>query len=112
MIEIAAHITGGFLLFAALGAICLPGTDDPQRRKLAAIGHGAGLLLILLTGLGLVARNGVGFPLWVWLKILIWVTMSVTLVVARRVPGLRVPLFFLLPVLGGLAAWLALARPT
>jgi hypothetical protein len=111
MIEIALHIAGGFLLFAALGALCLPGADDPQRRKLGAIGHGIGLLLILLTGLGLVAQNGVGFQLWVWLKIAIWVVMSVSLVVVRRLPGLRLPLFFLLPLLGGLAAWLAIARP-
>jgi hypothetical protein len=41
----------------------------------------------------------------------IWVAMSVALVVIRRAPGLRVPLFFLLPLLGGFAAWLAIARP-
>jgi hypothetical protein len=59
-----------------------------------------------------VARGHLGFPLWIWLKIAIWVAMSVSLVVIRRAPGLRVPLFFLLPVLGGIAAWLAIARPT
>jgi hypothetical protein len=112
MIEIALHVAGGFLLFAAVGALCLPGADDPQRRKLGSIGHGIGLLLILLTGLGLVAQNGVGFPLWVWLKVVIWLAMGASVVLIRRMPALRVPLFFLLPLLGGLAAWLALARPT
>jgi hypothetical protein len=38
--------------------------------------------------------------------------MSITLVLIKRAPGLRVPLFFLLPILGGLAAWLAIARPS
>jgi hypothetical protein len=110
MVEIALHIAGGFLLFAAVGALCLAG-DDARGRKLGAIGHGIGLLLVLLTGLGIVARSDLGFPLWVWLKVGIWLVMSVSLVVIRKAPGLRVPLFFLLPLLGGLAAWLAIARP-
>jgi len=111
VIEIAAHIVGGFLLFAAVGALCLAGAEDTRVRKLGAMAHGIGLLLILLTGLAIVARSGIGFPTWVWLKIGIWILMSVSLVVIRRAPGLRVPLFFLLPVLGGIAAWLAIARP-
>jgi len=39
MVEIALHIAGGFLLFAAVGALCLAG-DDARGRKLGAIGHG------------------------------------------------------------------------
>jgi hypothetical protein len=112
VIEIALHIAGGFLLFAAVGALCLGAADDPRGRKLGAIGHGAGLLLVLLTGLGIAARGHLGFPLWIWAKIAIWVAMSVSLVLIRRAPSLRVPLFFLLPLLGGLAAWLAIARPS
>jgi hypothetical protein len=111
VIEIAAHIVGGFLLFAAVGALCLGAGDDPRGRRLGAMGHGIGLLLVLLTGLGIVARSQLGFPTWVWGKIVIWLLLSVSLVVIRRAPGLRVPLFFLLPVLGGIAAWLAIARP-
>lgn len=112
MVEIAAHIVGAFLLFGAVGALCLGAADDPRGRRLGAIGHGAGLLLLLLTGLGIVARGHLGFPLWIWLKIAIWVAMSVSLVVIRRAPSLRAPLFFLLPILGGIAAWLAIARPS
>ena len=111
VIEIAVHIVGGFLLFAAIGALCLAGADDARTRKLGAIAHGIGLLLILLTGLALVMRGHIGFPVWVWLKVAIWVVMSVSLVLIRRSPALRVPLFFLLPVLGGIAAWLAVVRP-
>jgi hypothetical protein len=111
VIEIAVHIVGGFLLFAAIGALCLAGPDDARTRRLGAIGHGIGLVLILLTGLALVMRGHLGFPAWVWLKIGIWLVMSVSLVLIRRSPGLRVPLFFLLPELGGIAAWLAIVRP-
>jgi hypothetical protein len=111
VIEIAVHIVGGFLLFAAVGALCLGRPEDATTRKLGAIGHGIGLVLILLTGLALVMRGHIGFPAWVWIKVAIWVAMSMSLVLIRRSPGLRVPLFFLLPVLGGIAAWLAIARP-
>jgi hypothetical protein len=111
VVEIAAHIVGAFLLFSAVGALCLGAADDPRGRKLGAMGHGIGLVLLLLTGLGIVFRGDIGMPLWVLLKIAIWVVMSVSLVVIRRAPGLRLPLFFLLPVLGGIAAWLAIARP-
>ena len=40
MVEIALHVAGGFLLFAAAGALCLGAADDPRGRKLGAIGHG------------------------------------------------------------------------
>ena len=112
MIEIAVHIVGGFLLFGAVGALCLGAADDPRGRAWARSATASASLLILLTGLGIVARSHIGFPLWVWAKIGIWVVMSISLVLIRRAPGLRVPLFFLLPILGGLAAWLAIARPS
>ena len=110
--EIAIHIAGGFLLFGAVGALCLGAGDDPRGRKLATIGHGVGLLLILLTGIGILFRGHLGFPLWIWGKLVIWLLMGAIVVLIRRAPGLRVPLFFLLPILGGIAAWLAIARPS
>ena len=109
------HLLGVFLLFSGLGGLCLQtGTSEGDRgRKLASVAHGIGLIVVLLSGLGSVAAAGLGgsLPLWVWLKILIWLTLGGSVVLVRRAPQLRVLLFFALPVLGALAAWLALTRP-
>ena len=49
-----------------------------------------------------------GWPLWIWLKLAIWVVFGAATVVARRASDKAVWLLFLLPVLGAVSAWLAL----
>jgi len=109
------HLLGVFLLFSSLGGLCLQtSTPEGERgRSLAGMAHGIALIFVLLTGLGAVMAAGFGpsLPLWLWLKILIWLTLGGIVVLIRRAPQLRVFLFFGLPVLGGLAAWLCLIRP-
>lgn len=106
------HLLGVFLLFAGLGALCLA-PDDPSARRLGSIGHGVGLLLVLLTGIAVLVGMdlGGGVPVWIWGKIVVWLALGAAVVGIRRSPGLRLPLFFLLPVLGAIAAWLAFTRP-
>lgn len=113
------HLFSAFLLFAALGALTLAARaraagDGDGGRKLAAASHGIALVLLLVTGFGALARLAISnpalWPGWVWAKVVIWLALGAALVV-RRFPGAAGLLWWLWPVLGGVAAWLALYKP-
>jgi uncharacterized membrane protein SirB2 len=114
------HLIGIMLAFAALGGVMLTvangATKQTSRvKKLVGITHGVAMFVVLLGGFGLLARLNIvqsaTFPGWVWGKLAIWLILSVMLAVPYRKPELARPLFFLLPVLGGIAAWLAIFKP-
>ncbi len=109
------HILGVLLAFIALGgatmrALVDTGKDDAGR-KLAGITHGVALLLILVSGFGMLAKLGYGFPLWVWAKIAIWLVIGASIAVIRRMPDQATLFWFALPALGGAAAYLAIYHP-
>lgn len=110
------HLFGIFLLFAALGAITLRSAQGTaERSRLAGISHGVALILILVSGFGLLARLGLShdwlWPAWVWLKLLVWLLLGAALVLVRRVPRLGTLWWWLFPLLGAAAAYLALFKP-
>jgi hypothetical protein len=113
------HLVGIMLTFAVLGGLMLTVANGASKqsnkvRKLIGITHGFALFIVLLGGFGLLARLGIthgGFPGWVWGKLTIWVLFGIMLAVPYRKPELARPLFFLLPVLGAIAAWLAIYKP-
>lgn len=112
------HILGILFLFIALGGLLFAASAGAQTaagRKLAGMLHGLGLVIILVTGFGALARLGISspgdWPLWVWLKAAIWLALGASLALIRRAPGLNRLLWFLLPVLGMVAAYLALYKP-
>lgn len=101
-------ILGGLALHAANGG----GRDTNSQRKLTGILHGLGLLLLLVSGFGALARLATGgVPGWVWAKIVLWLLLGAAAVTFRRGPGVARLVLWLLPVLGGVAAWLALYKP-
>jgi hypothetical protein len=114
------HIIGIILLMSALGGAAVramtPGAADfPPTRRLLAILHGTGAFLVLLGGFGMLARLGImqgaSFPGWMWVKLVVWVILAIALMIPRRRPALARPLLFALPVLGGLAAYMAIYKP-
>lgn len=112
------HLLGIFLLFLGLGGLtirALAGADDRRTRRLAAITHGVGLVLILVGGFGLLARLGVGhgsgWPHWVYGKLIIWLLMGAAIVVIRKLGGKSLILWLILPLLGLLAAYMAIYKP-
>lgn len=111
------HLLGVFLLFAALGAAVLrayaAGQAPPRDRaaKLAGITHGLALLILLVTGFGILGMLKLGVPGWAWAKLVVWLVMGALVVVIRRAPGAAGGLWWLLPALGLVAAWLAIYKP-
>lgn len=111
------HLLGVFLLFAALGGAVLrayAARQAPPRdhaSKLVGITHGLALVILLVTGFGILGMLGLGVPGWAWAKLALWLVMGALVVVIRRAPGQAGWLWWLLPLLGLVAAWLAIYKP-
>jgi hypothetical protein len=114
------HIVGIILAMSALGgaavlAMAGSSVSSPPPRRLLAVLHGVGVFLILVGGFGMLARLGVmhggGFPGWIWVKLCVWVIVAVALFLALRKPTLARPTLLALPVLGGVAAYMAIYQP-
>jgi uncharacterized membrane protein SirB2 len=109
------HLLGVIFLFVSLGGyLTLSSTKTPVSRKLIALTHGIAVIVILVAGFGLLARLGFSafqsWPLWVWVKLVIWLILAVIVITMRRVPELRVSLWFIIPILGVIAAYMAIFK--
>jgi hypothetical protein len=82
-------------------------------RRIFAISHGIGLILLLLTGFPMLIQLGIGknLPGWVWGKVVIWLLAGASAVLVRRFARFQVSMLVYLAVLVGLGAWLALYKP-
>ncbi len=109
------HILGLFFVFASLGALTLQAylgnPLDARGRRLAGLTHGIGLLIVLISGFGALARLGMGFPGWVVVKLVIWLVIGGIIVLIRKMPQLAGALWFALPLLGAFAGYLAIYKP-
>jgi hypothetical protein len=113
----ALHIFGLFLAMTSLGGIAIHaangGTKATSRtRALTASVFGLGMMLSLAGGFGQAARLGLTstslFPGWLWAKIGIWVLVAVLSILPYRMPSLAKPIYLVVPVIAGLAAYLAI----
>jgi len=112
------HVLGVILLFISFGGLLVAaraGVQSGVSRKTASITHGIALVLILIAGFGTLARLGLSnpgiWPGWLWAKAVIWLLLGAVVVVIKRAPRSVTLLWWVLPVLGALAGWLALAKP-
>lgn len=112
------HILSVMLLFTALGGLLLAsraGVTTGVSRKLAGMTHGLAMILLLVTGFGALAKIGLSnpgiWPPWLWLKFLIWLVFGGIIVLIRRAPRSTAVLWWVLPLLGALAAYLAIYKP-
>jgi hypothetical protein len=112
------HLFGIFLLLVILGGLAFGARRADAgalTRRAGMILHGLGLFVVLLGGFGLLARigivHGTDWPGWVWAKLGVWVVLGAAVAIPLRRPSWAGPLLVLLPVLGGLAAWLAIFKP-
>lgn len=115
------HIAAVLLLFMALGGAAFHsaqgGTkaDNPLRKRIAAT-HGIALLILFIAGFGAAGKGGMmggdaGFPLWIVAKIVIWMLLGASIVLTNRMARSGSWLWWALPALGGISAWLAIAKP-
>ena len=114
------HLIGVVAVFAALGGVAVHagnGGSRPEntlRRVISAL-HGLGLIVILIAGFGMIARLDLfrgGLPAWVYGKLAVWLAAGALLAIPYRRPAAaRGILMIGLPLLGAIAAWLAIYKP-
>lgn len=100
---------GGMAIYIAAGGV----KASFQARKFVSMVHGIGLFLALVGGFGLLARLGLvqGLPGWAIAKIVIWLILGGLPTLIYKKPNLAKPVFILIWILGGCAAFLALEKP-
>ncbi|NWK57187.1 hypothetical protein HW115_16310 [Verrucomicrobiaceae bacterium N1E253] len=102
------HFAGIFTLLYAFGSLFI----GKNYNKGAAMLHGVGLLLILVSGFGMQAVMNHGFPIWIILKLLIWVAFGGFLVLAKKSVINGFTAWVLILTLGLCSVYLAKHRPT
>lgn len=112
------HLFGVFLVLMSLGGYCLHRINGGERpnnvaRKGFAIAHGIGLVLVAIAGFGMLARLGItgGLPVWVWLKLIIWLILGAMPVLIYRSSSNSWLGWYAVLCLSIGAAWLGLVRP-
>lgn len=106
------HLIAVMALFAGTGA-ALASADHGPTRKIGAILRGIALLLLLITGFGMLAKLGImaSMPIWVWLKLVIWLIAVMLPVFVKRKLLPATAAVFIAIALGGVAAWLGYLKP-
>jgi hypothetical protein len=113
------HFLGIFLMITALAAVAMHAlrggnrVDLPHRRAIA-IAHGVAVALILTGGFGMLARLGIvqgGLPAWIYIKLLIWVTLAGAIAAPYLGQRYARMLLVALPVLTAAAGATALYKP-
>lgn len=85
---------------------------DNPKRKLVSILHGITLVLVLVSGFGLLARLGLhNMPTWVIAKLLIWVYFGALPMFAKKFASKALAVWFSLGVFFSFAAYLAINKP-
>jgi len=114
------HIIGIAMIFLAIGGIAVHAANGGTKansgtRRLVSSIQGVGAMLILIGGFGMLARmgflHGGAFPGWLWVKIIVWVILSAIFLLPYRRPSLARPLLVVLPLLAGVAVYMALYKP-
>ncbi len=113
------HVIGMAMLFVAIGGVAVHAANGGTKansatRRLVSMVFGVGSFLILLGGFGMMARLGLvrGMPpAWLIIKMLIWLLLSGIVLLPYRRPALARPFLVLLPLLAGLAVYMAVYKP-
>ncbi|MGE3166299.1 MAG: hypothetical protein AB7O52_15435 [Planctomycetota bacterium] len=108
------HLVGIALTLMAIGGVVvshLGGTPTPKGRKFAAIMHGVGLLIVLVAGFGLLAKMKLGFPIYILLKLVIWMALGAITSAILRAPRLAIACWWATAALVTAAGVLVWTKP-
>ena len=111
------HILGLLMTFLALGGVIqhfINEGDKNHRWKIgAAVTHGLGLVLVLISGFGMLAKKPYlwPYPGWAFAKLGIWLLLGGALAAAIRLKGAGRVIWGGVLGLGAVAAYLAVYRP-
>ena len=93
----------------AVAVVC----DEHPWRRAFAITHGAALVIILVSGFGLLARMGIAkfpWPGWVYFKLVVWLVFGAAFSAARNSKRAK-PVWLVVLFVACAAAIVALHKP-
>lgn len=111
------HFLGLLMVFASLGARIMTSATaavlDAGLRKWLGFIHGVGLLVIFVTGFGMIARLQIQmpWPLWIVGDLLVWVFLAFLPVVIRKNPFYDKLMWLLIFTIGFLGIALSVLKP-
>ena len=100
-----------FLAYGGLIVRSATGSDNAGIRRLGGITSGLGLLLTLVGGFGLLAKLNYGWPVWVIVKLVIWLILGAMIVLINRKPQLSQILWWTTILLGLVALLMVVLKP-
>ena len=101
------HLTGISLLAIGVGGMMANGST----RKTFAMCQGIGLLVMLVSGFGLLAKLGLGYPTFAIVKTVLWLVIGMLPMIFRKLkPPLGVAIIISLTLVG-IMAWLGVMKP-
>jgi hypothetical protein len=101
------HLTGISALALGVGGMMAGG----EKRKAFAILQGIGLLVMLVSGFGLLAKLHLGFPTFAIVKTVLWLLIGALPVIFRKLKT-PLPVCILISLaLVGVMAWLGVTKP-
>ncbi len=112
------HLIGIIGVFTGLGALimhaCHGGKKGVKGTKMVKWTIYGSLGIVLVAGFGLMARlnmMGTGWPLWIYLKVVIWMGLGGAVALIGKKSQWAAGLFYAVIAIGGLAAWVANYKP-
>jgi len=103
------HLAGIMGLFSAMGAV-IAGMCT-SCKKMGMILHGVSLLLILISGFGMIAKFGYGMGGWVYAKIVIFIILGALPAFAKKEKFPKPVAMGILLFCGIAAAYLGVKKP-
>ena len=101
------HLTGISLLAIGVGGMMANGST----RKTFAICQGIGLLVMLVSGFGLLAKLKLGYPHFAIVKTVLWLVIGMLPMIFRKLkPPLGVAIVISITLVG-IMAWLGVMKP-
>ena len=101
------HLTGIAALAIGVGGMMAGG----NQRKLFSIVQGIALLVMLVSGFGLLAKLKLGFPHFAIAKTVLWVVIGGMPMILRKLQVPAIVGITISLVLVGLMAWLGVVKP-
>jgi hypothetical protein len=110
-----SSLMASFLSLAVLAATYrLKEKIDPQVKKIAGMTHGISLIVVLVSGFGLIAKLGMlsGLPTWIYGKLILWLVLGGSLVLVRKMRQQTALVLFIIWTIFILGAVLAVLKPS
>ena len=105
------HILSIIVFFGCLGAAIIGGHYKQHEKVITGVSS----LLILVGGMGLMARIGIKhgsiWPTWLIVKGVVWLTLSALAPILAKRLGRSVFVFYVFVTLAALAAYMAISKP-